>query len=116
MKARTVTGALVGGARLTAAANHALDGRAGTLDPPLPGAQRTYRWRGFDIGCTEAGNPENPDLLLVHEMNAAGSSREFEAVFERLAESHHCLHQTCRALAVRTGRHLSIRGPCMRRS
>ncbi|PSP83016.1 alpha/beta hydrolase [Halobacteriales archaeon QS_1_68_17] len=89
MKLRNVVGAaagLIGGAALS---NRLLSARAGDLDPPLPGDQHTYRWRGFDVSYTEAGDPDDPDLLLIHGVNAAASSNEFRAVFDRLAETHH---------------------------
>jgi len=71
--------------------NRALTGRAGVLDPALSGSQHTYRWRGFDVAYAEAGDPDDPDCLLLHGINAAGSSREFERVFERLAAEHHVI-------------------------
>ena len=90
MKLRAVVGALAS-AGLVAVANRTLTGRAGVLDPALPGTQHTYRWRGFDVAYAEAGDPDDPDCLLLHGINAAGSSREFERVFERLAADHHVI-------------------------
>ncbi|PSP70385.1 alpha/beta hydrolase [Halobacteriales archaeon QH_9_66_26] len=90
MKLRAAVGALAG-AGLVAVTNRALTGRAGVLDPALPGTQHTYRWRGFDIAYAEAGDPDDPDCLLLHGVNAAGSSREFDRVFERLADEYHVI-------------------------
>ncbi|MFC6836326.1 alpha/beta fold hydrolase [Halomarina ordinaria] len=89
MRLRTLlTGAVaaVGG---LAAGNRLLESRASTPRPPLGRAPETYRWRGFDVSYTEAGDPDDPDLLLVHGVNAAGSSAEFAAVFDTLAENYH---------------------------
>ena len=78
---RAVGGAAVG---LGAAAvgNRALRGDPGELDPPLGRQTETYRWRGFDVAYTEAGDPSNPDMVLLHGINAAGSSHEFRYVAE----------------------------------
>ncbi|NHN49914.1 alpha/beta hydrolase [Halostella sp. JP-L12] len=91
MKLRRLAAAAAGGLGATALANAALARRADPLDPPLPGDQGTYRWRGIDVAYTEAGDPEDPDVALFHGVNLAGSSREFDAVFDRLAENHHVL-------------------------
>ena len=88
MKLRAAVGALAG-AGFVAVTNRALTGRAGVLDHALAGTQHTYRWRGFDVAYTEAGDPDDPDCLLLHGINAAGSSREFERVFEDLAAEYH---------------------------
>jgi len=83
--------ATVGGLALAAATNRTLADRAGDLEPPLPGESGTYRWRGIDVAYTEAGDPDDPDLVLIHGPNAAGTSYEFEPVFERLAEDYHVI-------------------------
>jgi pimeloyl-ACP methyl ester carboxylesterase len=87
---RAVGGAAVG---LGAAAvgNRALRGDPGELDPPLGRPTETYRWRGFDVAYTEAGDPSNPDMVLLHGINAAGSSHEFRYVVDALAEEYHVL-------------------------
>jgi pimeloyl-ACP methyl ester carboxylesterase len=89
MNLRRVLSAAAGGFGLLATANSAISARASELDPPLPGDQRTYRWRGFDVSYTEAGDPDDHDLLLLHGLNAAASSHEFEPIFEHLADSYH---------------------------
>jgi pimeloyl-ACP methyl ester carboxylesterase len=87
-KAAAATAGAVG---VAAAANRSLAGSAGELAPPLAGETDTYRWRGVDVAYTEAGDPDDPDVLLVHGINAAGTSKEFEPVFESLAEDHHVI-------------------------
>ncbi len=89
MRIRRPLGVAAAGLGLTAVANRLLRSRAGELEPPLTGDQRTYRWRGMDVAYTEAGDPDDPDLVLVHGVNAAGSSGEFRHVFGALAEDYH---------------------------
>jgi len=89
MRLRTVAGAAVGALGTAAVANAVLSRRAGDLPPPLPGEQRTYRWRGFDVAYTEAGDPDDPDLVLLHGINAAASSHEWKKVVEPLVEEYH---------------------------
>lgn len=91
MKFRRLLGGGVAALGLAAAGNRALAGRAGSLAPALSGRQHTYRWRGMDIAYTEAGDPDAPDLLLLHGINAAASSKEFVEVFEDLAEDYHVI-------------------------
>lgn len=91
MKLRSIAGAAVGAVGLTAVANRVLASRAGDLEPPLDGEQGTYRWRGFDISYTEAGSPDDPDLLLLHGINASASSYEFRDIFENLAADYHVI-------------------------
>ncbi|GGM24731.1 alpha/beta fold hydrolase [Haloarcula argentinensis] len=91
MKLRKALGAVVGAVGATAAANRVLQSRAGAFEPMLDGEQGTYRWRGFDIAYTEAGDPSDPDLVLFHGINAAASSHEFHTVFDTLAEDYHVI-------------------------
>ena len=86
VKAAGVGVAAVGG---LAAVNRALAARADPLDPPLSGDHRTYRWRGMDVSYVEAGPEDAPTLVLLHGINAAGSSGEFRAVFDDLAGEYH---------------------------
>lgn len=58
-------------------------------DPPLGRPYETYGWRGFDVAYTTVGDRSNPDLLLCHGINAAGSSAEFRYVVDALAETYH---------------------------
>ena len=91
MKLRNFVGVAAGTVGLTALANRLLTARSGEFEPYLEGDHGTYRWRGFDIGYTEAGDPEDQDLLLFHGINAAASSHEFWPVFEELAEEYHVI-------------------------
>ena len=59
------------------------------LEAPLPGDQRTYHWRGMDVAYTESGPADAPTLVLLHGINAAGSSGEFRTVFDDLASDYH---------------------------
>ena len=73
------------------AANRTLRQRPDDLEPPLSGEQQRFRWRGIDVAYTEAGDPDNRDLVLLHGINAAGSSGEFRAIFDDLAEAYHVI-------------------------
>ncbi len=89
MKARTVLGmtaGVVGGAVL---GNRLLKRRASEFENPLPGVERTYRWRGIEVAYTVAGDPSDPDMLLCHSVHAGASSHEFEAILDQLAENYH---------------------------
>lgn len=72
-------------------ANQYLAWRAPDLEPALPGTQHTYHWRGFEVAYTEAGDEADPDLLLLHGINAAASSAEWQELFDTLADSHHVI-------------------------
>lgn len=89
MKLSRLLGAAVAGAGVATAANRALRARAGELSAPLPGSQRTYRWRGMDVSYTEAGDTEAQTIVLLHGVNAAGSSHEFRDSFGDLAAEYH---------------------------
>jgi pimeloyl-ACP methyl ester carboxylesterase len=73
----------------TAAGNAALTWRAGDLPAPLPGTERSYRWRGMDVAYTELGDPADRTVLLLHGMNAAATSHEFEPIVASLAREYH---------------------------
>lgn len=74
-----------------AAANRYLGGQAGTLQPPLDGNEGTYRWRGIDVEYVEDGDPDDRDVLLLHGVHAAASSKEFDQIFDLLAEDYHVI-------------------------
>ena len=76
MRLRKAVGAAVGAVGATALANRTLARRAREFEPFLSGEHRTYRWRGFDVAYTEAGDPDAQDLVLFHGINAAASSHE----------------------------------------
>ncbi|QSW98048.1 alpha/beta fold hydrolase [Haloterrigena alkaliphila] len=88
MKARTVLGAAVGTVGAAVLGNRLLKKRAGDLENPLVGIERTYRWRGIETAYTVAGDPNDPDMLLLHGIHAGASSHEFESLVERLAEEY----------------------------
>ena len=73
---------------LAALGSRLLRARAGTLENPLPGVERQYRWRGMDVTYTVAGEPDAQELVLLHGVHAAASSEEFAPVADRLAEEY----------------------------
>ena len=91
MRLRTALAGLGVGLGATALANRSLRRDPGELEPPLGHDRGTDEWRGFDVAYTEAGDPDDPDVLLLHGMNAAGSSHEFRHVVDALAEEYHVL-------------------------
>ena len=90
MKLRNLAGSALLGVGAIAALNTGLR-YEGELESPLDGDDGVFRWRGMDIAYTEAGNPDDPDLVLLHGINAAGSSGEWRAVFDDLAAKHHVI-------------------------
>jgi pimeloyl-ACP methyl ester carboxylesterase len=91
MNLRRLATATASGVGLTALVNRTRSERAEPLGPPLEGFQGTYRWRGFDVAYTEAGDPENPDVLLLHGIHAAASNKEFDQIFKQLAQKYHVI-------------------------
>ncbi|NHX35703.1 MULTISPECIES: alpha/beta fold hydrolase [Halolamina] len=91
MKLRRALSYATLGIGAAAATNALLRRDAGDLPPALDGMQRTYRWRGMNVAYTEAGDPADPDLVLLHGVNAAGSSGEWRAVFDELAREYHVI-------------------------
>ncbi|MFB6120657.1 MAG: alpha/beta fold hydrolase [Halobacteriaceae archaeon] len=89
MKLRTALLGAAAGLGATAVGNRLLADRAGPLPPALVGDQHTDRWRGFEVAYATAGDPDDPDVLLLHGLHAAATSQEFDAIFESLAENHH---------------------------
>ncbi|UIP00789.1 alpha/beta hydrolase [Halobaculum sp. CBA1158] len=77
------------GAGVAVAATRALRAKAGGLEPPLEGVQRTYRWRGMDVAYTEAGDADDETIVLLHGINAAGSAGEWREVFVDLSREYH---------------------------
>ncbi|WP_254767764.1 alpha/beta fold hydrolase [Salinilacihabitans rarus] len=88
MKLRSALGAVAGAAGVAVVGDRLLRARAGDLDDPLPGIERTYRWRGMDVRYTVAGEPDDPEIVLCHGINAAASSYEFEPIFDLLADHY----------------------------
>ena len=91
MRLRRAVGAAVAGVGLLALSNRALTARAGDLESPLPGDRGTFRWRGMDVSYAEDGDPEDPDLVLLHGVNAAATGGEFREVFDDLASDYHVI-------------------------
>ena len=89
MSLRKLLGSALAGAGGLVALNRRLRSRAGELPPALDGSHHSYRWRGIDVVYTEAGDPDDPDLVLLHGLNAAASSGEFREVFDSLADDYH---------------------------
>ncbi|MFO8113946.1 MAG: alpha/beta hydrolase [Halorubrum sp.] len=88
MKLRNLAGTALLGVGALAALNTGLR-YEGELEAPLDGDDGVFRWRGMDVAFTEAGDPDDPDLVLLHGINAAGSSGEWRAVFDDLAADYH---------------------------
>ncbi|MFD1684570.1 alpha/beta fold hydrolase [Halobellus litoreus] len=91
MRRRALAAGLAIGTGAVALANAALRRGTPELEPPLSGAHRTFEWNGIDVRYTESGDPDDPDLVLLHGINAAGSSGEFRAIFDDLAEEYHVI-------------------------
>jgi len=91
MSLRKLFGSALAGVGGIVALNRRLRSRAEDLQPALDGRQERYRWRGIDVAYTEAGDPEDPDHLVLHGINAAASSGEFRAIFDGLAEEYHVI-------------------------
>ena len=86
MTPRKLASLSVAGAGALVAANAALSRRAGALEPPLPGVQRTHRFRGMDVAYADAG--EGRDLVLLHGIHAAASSVEWRRIAGEVAADH----------------------------
>jgi pimeloyl-ACP methyl ester carboxylesterase len=89
MDIRKTLAAIGGTMGATAVGNALLSRRAGDLPPSLPGTERVYRWRGMDVAYTELGDSSDRTVLLLHSMNAAGTSHEFEPIVAGLAQEYH---------------------------
>ncbi|MDZ5812472.1 alpha/beta hydrolase [Halorubrum sp. AD140] len=88
MKLRNLVGTALLGVGALAALNTGLR-YEGELEPPLDGDDGVFHWRGMDVAYVEAGDPDDPDLVLLHGVNAAGSAGEWRAVFDDLAADYH---------------------------
>lgn len=89
MALRNLLGSALAGFGGLIALNRRLRSQVDDLPPALDGRQNRYRWRGIEIAYTEAGDPDDPTLVLLHGINAAGSSGEFREVFEDLSADYH---------------------------
>jgi len=90
MKLTRIAGSALLGVGALAAVNAGLR-HDGELEPPLDGDDGVFRWRGLDVAYTEAGDPSDPDLVLLHGISAAGSAGEWRAVFDGLAAEFHVI-------------------------
>lgn len=86
-----IFGGVVTGLGALAAGNAVLRQRTDDLDVPLGRPLDTYRFRDVAVAFTEAGDPDDPDLLLLHGVNLAASSHEFRYVVDALAEEYHVI-------------------------
>ncbi|MDP8940297.1 MAG: alpha/beta fold hydrolase [Actinomycetota bacterium] len=81
-KAVLAAGGAIGG---LAALNKGLERRGGALANTLGGETRYYRWNGYDLAYTVAG--EGEPLLLIHGIYAGASSFEFRKNFDALSRN-----------------------------
>ena len=88
MRLRNLAGTALLGIGAVAATNAGLR-YEGDLESPLVGDDGTFRWRGMDVAYTEGGDPDDPDLVLFHGINAAGSAGEWREVFGDLTADYH---------------------------
>lgn len=88
MRLRNLAGTALLGIGAIAATNAGLR-YEGDLESPLVGDDGTLRWRGMDVAYTEGGDPDDPDLVLLHGINAAGSAGEWREVFGDLTADYH---------------------------
>jgi pimeloyl-ACP methyl ester carboxylesterase len=84
MKRRTAV-AVGGGIGGLALYNRRLEMSGGEIPDRLGGHGRRYRWKGWDLSYSVAG--EGEPLLLVHGIYAGASSFEFRKNFEELSRS-----------------------------
>src|SRR5829696_1924728 len=84
MKRRTAV-AVGGGIGGLALYNRRLERSGGEIPDRLGGRRRRYRWKGWDLSYSVAG--EGEPLLLVHGIYAGASSFEFRKNFEELSRS-----------------------------
>src|SRR5215204_349895 len=85
MKRRTAAVAVGGGIGGLALYNRRLERSGGEIPDRLGGHRRRYRWKGWDLSYSVAG--EGEPLLLVHGVYAGASSFEFRKNFEELSRS-----------------------------
>ncbi|WP_248897645.1 alpha/beta fold hydrolase [Haloplanus halobius] len=89
MRLRRLAATAVGLGGAAVAGDRLLRSAAGELEPALDATEETYRWRGMDVAYAEAGDPDDPDMVCLHGINAVGTSGEFRQVVDDLAEDHH---------------------------
>ena len=84
MKLRTAV-AIGGGIGGLALYNRRLERNGGEIPARLGGRRRRYRWKGWDLAYSVAG--EGEPLLLVHGIYAGASSFEFRKNFRELSKN-----------------------------
>ena len=85
MKRRTAAVAIGGAIGGLALYNRRLERSGGEIPDRLGGQSRRYRWKGWDLAYSVAG--EGEPLLLVHGVYAGASSFEFRKNFRELSKS-----------------------------
>src|SRR5215207_669791 len=85
MKRRTAAVAIGGALIIQALYNRRLERSGGEIPDRLGGQTRRYRWKGWDLAYSVAG--EGEPLLLVHGVYAGASSFEFRKNFRELSKS-----------------------------
>src|SRR5215213_8393621 len=85
MKRRTAAVAIGGAIGGLALYNRRLERSGGEIPDRLGGQTRRYRWKGWDLAYSVAG--EGEPLLLVHGVYAGASSFEFRKNFRELSKS-----------------------------
>jgi len=89
MSLRNLLGSALAGLGGLVAVNRRLRSTA-ELPPALAGHSTATAGAVSMSAYTEAGDPDNPTLVLLHGINAAGSSGEFREIFGALADDYHC--------------------------
>jgi len=88
MKAKSLLAAVVGLAALEVF-NRRVTIPRDELENQLPVEPHMWRWRFGDVAVYEAGDPDNPPLVMLHGHNAAASAAEMRQPFKRLSERFH---------------------------
>lgn len=91
MNVRRIVSGVAGVLGVTALTNAILSVHSGTLPRPLPGTEHTYSWRGIEVAYIELGDADDPTVLLLHGINAAGTSHEFEPIADSLSDQYHVI-------------------------
>jgi Predicted hydrolases or acyltransferases (alpha/beta hydrolase superfamily) len=89
MRVRSALSALAAGVGGLSGINAVLNRRVDQIDPALSGDHDSMTWNEIEVSYTEAGDPTDHTLVLLHGINAAGSSGEFRKIFTELSDSYH---------------------------
>ncbi len=74
-----------------AAINRTLARAGNDIGAGVPGTPDTYRWRGVDVAYTTRGDPNDPDVVCLHDPGIIGTSNEFRDLAEQLADEYHVI-------------------------